>query len=197
MRILAIAVALCGFSNGIAAEPTTVPLTEILTTSGQEGLRDVSKEFSAKGIHAVQNKATKNLLDSILNAGPCGASSVFLVSASDVNEAIQASANVLAGSHSTDLPTPTKDPGHWMVAYLGVGPGSPPRWTVESVNVSRSIVRLSYREPPAGIRTSNMLSYYYWAPLGKLEPGTYQVELYDADEKAVTLMRRVVVEHQQ
>jgi hypothetical protein len=36
--------------------------------------------------------------------------------------------------------------------------------------------------------------YYYWAPLGKLAPGIYDIELYDAGRKAISLMRKIEVE---
>jgi hypothetical protein len=38
-----------------------------------------------------------------------------------------------------------------------------------------------------------MHRFYYWVPLGKLNPGVYAVELYDSGLEAVTLMRRVEV----
>jgi hypothetical protein len=198
MRMLAVAVVLCGVCNCIAAESTSVPLTKVLTTSRQQGMRHVKEEFATKGADAVENAKTIKRLAVILNSSG-GASNVFLVNAENIADAIQAGSNVMVSSHSARTPASLNGShagkgSYWLVANLGVGAGSPDRWVVDGITVSGNTVRFSYREPKAGIRTLDMLSYYYWAPLGKLEPGTYQVELYDADEKAVTLIRRVVVE---
>lgn len=198
MRSLAVAIVLCGACDCIAAVPTSVPLSEVVTTSRQAGMRHVKKEFAVQGVNAPESAKTINRLAGILNSSG-GASNLFLVDAEDITDAIRASSNGIVSSHSAQVPaslngTSAGKGSYWLVANLGVGPGSPDRWIVDEITVSGNTVRLSYQQPEPGIRTSDMLSYYFWAPLGKLEPGTYQVELYDADEKAVTLMRRVVVE---
>jgi hypothetical protein len=46
---------------------------------------------------------------------------------------------------------------------------------------------------PIGESTADIHYYYYWVPLGKLDDGVYNLELFDTDLKAVTLMRRVEI----
>lgn len=38
------------------AEPATTPVSDVLTTSGQEDMRQVAKQFRGKGIEAVEDK---------------------------------------------------------------------------------------------------------------------------------------------
>jgi len=53
---------------------------------------------------------------------------------------------------------------------------------------------VSYNQPTANIVTRDVWRFYYWVPLGTLDPGDYQLEFYNTKEKAVTLSRRVTVE---
>ena len=59
--------------------------------------------------------------------------------------------------------------------------------------VDKNRVQLGYREPEVTFKSADAHSYYFWIPLGKLEPGVYNVGMYDSGLKAVTFMRRVVV----
>jgi hypothetical protein len=129
--------------------------------------------------------------------GHSGASNAFLVDAANLNDAIGATGRILLGSRAADIPASSElgpvSGSQWLVAFLGAAHSSPVRWTVENVTVTENRIRLTFRKPESAIATSDVHRYYYWVPLGKLAPGTYEVELFDADEKAVTLMRRVKV----
>jgi hypothetical protein len=82
---------------------------------------------------------------------------------------------------------------NWLVAYLGCGHSRPPNWVVDRATVDGNTVRLTYRKPQAKWETGDVVRYYYWVPIGVLDDGAYNLELYDADLKIVTLMRRAEV----
>ena len=52
-------------------------------------------------------------------------------------------------------------------------------------------IRLTYEVGQS--ENDDLHQYFAWAPLGDLEAGIYSLELIDASEAEVTLMRRVVV----
>ena len=192
MRLLIAFATLCWTANCTAED--TIPLTEVVAASSQDGLQHIHEILQDKQ----ENKSTLGYFKKIVERSP-GASSVFLVDAESLPDAINASASVFAGSKSAATPVPASKQkavrgNQWLVAYLGTAHSDPMRWIVKSVSTDKGQIRLSYQEPESFIGTADSYPYFYWVPLGKLKPGTYQVELYDADEKAVTLMRRVVVE---
>jgi hypothetical protein len=192
MRLLVALALLCSTANCAAEE--AIPLAEVIATSNQDGLQHVHEVLPDKP----ENKSTLGYFRKVVERSP-GASSVFLVDAESFADAMNASASVFAGGRAAATPVPANKQkavrgNQWLVAYLGTAHSTPLRWIVSGVSVDKSRIRLTYQEPEAFISTADSYPYFYWVPLGKLEPGAYQVELYDADEKAVTLMRRVVVE---
>jgi hypothetical protein len=169
----------------------SIPLTSIFTTSPQGGVQAFEVVFPKEGERRKQFQR--------ISAFSSGASNLFLVDATNPLDAFKASLSVLEGSHSADTPAPvnTADPergSHWLVAYLGVGPSQPVWWVVESVTVNRNAIRVNYHQPKASIVTRDVWKFYYWIPVGTLDPGKYQLEFYNTKEKAVTLSRRVTVE---
>lgn len=197
MRYFAAVLFLSCWRSAFAAEPVTVPLADMLTTSRQEGMQQVGEEFRRPG-NEKENKSITGYLKQIYEASRQGASNAFLVDATNAHDAVRASASVLLGGRSASAAVPVEKQraylgSHWLVAYLGCGHSDPLPWIVENAAVVESKIQLTYRQPRAFIATSDSLPYYYWIPLGKLAPGTYEIELFDADEQAVTLMRRVEV----
>jgi hypothetical protein len=173
-----------------AIQTRTIPLSEIITTGPQENLQNIDKVVG-------EAEAYDGFMMRFRNVGD-GSSNVFLVHANNLRDALNASSNVLFGSRSADFPAPvdTPDPphgSHWLVAYLGTGPSEPTWWAVESVRVQKSKVVLAYRKPKPGSAADDVRRYYYWIPLGQLNPNTYEIQLVDLDKAAVTLMRRVEV----
>jgi hypothetical protein len=170
-------------TDGFASDPVTIPPAKMMTTSDQEGMQRVGELFQ---------RANEQ------EFGHSGASNAFLVDAANLNDAVGATGRILLGSRAADIPASNElgpvSGRQWLVAFLGAAHSSPVRWVVEKVAVTENNIRLTYHKPESAIATSDIHRYYYWVPLGKLAPGTYQVELFDADEKAVTLMRRVKVE---
>jgi hypothetical protein len=74
---------------------------------------------------------------------------------------------------------------------LGAAGSDPPAWLVDSVERKGDVVRLGYRKREA--KSKDRHPYLFWAPLGELEPGSYALELFDAEKKEVTFLRRVTV----
>lgn len=174
-------------------ERRTIPLSEFVTTSPQNGLQAVQSLLQQKGNAQTANSYLRQLL-----SGANGSSNVFLVDATSLHDALAASFEVLVGSRSAETPAPVNAPNpkrgtFWLVAYLGTAPSNPTWWTIESVNVTNNRVVLDYRKAKPTSATADSHRYYYWVPLGKLTPGVYEIQLRDVDQNAVNLMRRVEV----
>lgn len=165
-----------------------VPLKSVHSTSDQEGLQRVRRGEGSKGY---QNQLEELYQRSIR----MGASNVFLARGDDITAAVLAAWEVFTHGIPADKPVsadyPPKSEEMWLVAYLGVSGSSGPAWRVQSVEVSSTDIRLTYTHPGSGAQ--DLHPYYYWAPVGRLAPGTYKLQLFDADQKQVTLMRRIRV----
>ena len=175
------------------SEQRTIPLSEILTTSPQKGLQHLRDAWQRKNNEQGAEVFLRQLHD-VSN----GSSNAFLVDATNMADALSASFSILAGSRSADTPAPvnTSNPkrgSHWLVAYLGTGPSNPTWWVIEGVAVGNGKVVLSYRKSKPAPATDDVHRYYYWIPLGKLDAGTYEVQLFDVERGAITLMRRIDV----
>ncbi len=175
-------------------EQRSVSLSDIVTTSSQRPLQAVRDVLQKKSSAQSANDYLRQLL-----ASPNGCSNAFLVEAANIDDALSASFNVVIGSRSVDAPVwadtlqPTNIGNHWLVAYLGTGPSDPAWWTIESVGIGKDKVILRYRKSKPRPATEDRHRYYYWVPLGKLAPGAYEIQLFDAEQSTVTLMRRVDV----
>ena len=168
-------------------------LSEIVTTSPQKGLQPVRDVLAKKG----DAKTAEGYLNKLLT-GTNGSSNAFLVDATNIFDALQASSTILIGSRSADIPgtVDTSQPrrgSHWLVVYLGTGPSNPTWWTIESVSIQKGTIDLTYRTSKPGPTTADLYPYFYWIPIGKLPAGAYDVKLIDAERSAVTMMRRVEV----
>lgn len=178
------------------SEAATIPLSEIVTTSPQKGMQQIRDVLQQKG-NAQEPETADGYLRQLLS-GTNGGSNVFLVDAATIYDALSASYSILVGSRSADTPVAVNTPkpkrgGHWLIAYLGSGPSDPTWWSIESVSVDKGKVVLSYRKSKSRSATRDLRRYYYWIPLRKLDPGIYELELVDADNGSVTLMRRVEI----
>ncbi len=131
-----------------------------------------------------------------------GGANVFLVSGRDIEAAVRATRYALTGASAPmgDKPVPPPDSGAppapsqlWLVACLGTSGSSPPLWRVSAVELAGSIVRLSYSQRRDGFSSMDACRYFLWVPLGQPTQGTYSLEMYDADEQQVALLRRVTV----
>ncbi len=175
-----------------------VPLSSVVTTGPQKGMEPANNVFRQEDGKR-DNKAYYNYIGKIEQNTHSGASNAFLIDATTVQDAVRASTRILLGSRAARTPAAvnTVHPirgSHWLVAYLGTGPSDPTWWTVESIKVKDKTIRLAFRESPPTGATRDGLLYYYWAPLGTLNPGTYDIELFDLDRTTISLMRKVEVE---
>ena len=161
-----------------------IPLNSIYTTSEQKGLKAVDEAL---------RQSSKPLEELIERSVTMGASNVFLVRGNDVAGAVQATRQVFTGS-SVDEPVPldqrSEPDSFWVVAYFGIS-GSGEAWLVRSVEVTGKEVRITFKK---GVSENNdEHPYFAWVPIGKLDPGTYTLELFDQRRQQATLVRRVVV----
>jgi hypothetical protein len=173
-----------------------IPLSEIFSTGGQKGLQRVPPDTQI-----VDGKVAGKVSATIeLERRHDGSSNAFLVDAPKIGDAVNATARVLTGFRAADTPVPPLSilTGiNWLVVYLGSGHSNPTKWIVESVTVDGNKIRLTYRKPKVvGPQTLDGRPYYFWVKLDALDAAAYNLELYDSELKAVTLMRRVEVKSQ-
>lgn len=114
----------CSFAtDGLAADPVMVPLAHMVTTSGQEGMQQVN-EVLRRANAEKENKITNRYLGQIHEGfGRSGASNAFLVDATNLHDAIRASAGIYAGSRSASTPAAINQShpvrgSHWLIASL-------------------------------------------------------------------------------
>ena len=184
---------------GSEPKPVSIPLSSILSTSGQADLQAVTPAYRiVNGKHKYVVPAGEALEQFLQATKGQGASNAFLVDAPNDVSAIAASSAVFAGYSSANSPVALNQPNpprgnHWLVVFTGVAGSAPVRWTVDSVTVDSGRVRFNYHKAPMGISTADIHYYYFWVPLGKLADGIYNLELHETNLKAVSLMRRVEV----
>lgn len=165
------------------ARARTIPLEAIHVSSDQEGATPLrgGEDFSE-----------------ICRRTQSGASSIILVRGKDISEAVKAARQIFVHGFWADIPARAeaqcKTNELWVVGYLGRASSSPAIWVVDSADVRGKTIRVSYRRRNPEVRADGTIHYFFWVPVGKLEPGGRTLELYDADRKEVTLMRRVIVE---
>jgi hypothetical protein len=169
-----------------------VPLDQVYAASDQSGLRRFPQKWQEAATDMRWGEICKSLK---LN----GSSNAILVCGDEIEEAISSAHWVLcSGADAAAAYSAKKAPRPvWLVAFLGNADIRPLEWTVESVAVEGRQIRLTYRPRDQAEEVLALfvrLCYDFWAPLPKLTPGVYTVELYDMSEKAVTFSRRVTVE---
>jgi hypothetical protein len=194
VRIFALLVLCC--STSFAEEVVEISLSSIVTTSPQKGMLHV-RELLDQQTEQVA-KSAGGYLTRILEANKGGASNVFLVDARNAPSAIAASFNVFVGPLTASKPVHeyAPDPNsefHWLVAYLGWGDPDTTSWEVDVVRREGNLITLRYRKKPNPEDSDNNHQYFFWVPFDRLSPGSYEVQLEDADSSTTTLMRRVEV----
>lgn len=169
----------------------TIPIDSCYATNGVSGGKHISD--GSEEPYALD-------LGELIRGNRSGASNVALVRGKDIAGAVRATRWTFATSYGADAPV-RPDPGNtneeplpfWLVAYFGAGPSHPGFGQVQSAEVRGHTVRVVFRRAQANKMTKDVCRYYIWVPLGQAETGTYALELFDADRKQVTLLRRVTV----
>ena len=177
-----------------------IPLSSILSTSGQKDLQTATSTYrmvDGEKVYVVPTGAALEKLYEVTRGS--GATSIFLVDAPNDVSAVALSGDVFAGYRSANVPVTLNKPNpprgnHWLVVFLGIAGSGPTRWFVDSVTVDEGEIRFNYHRNPIGSSTADIHYYYYWVPLGKLDDGVYNLELYDSELRAVILMRRVEIQ---
>lgn len=163
-----------------------IPLKSIYSTNGQEGLKMV-RGGDTEGYHHHLNLLRRECRS--------GASNVFLVRGDDFATAVKSTWQVFRCGCSADVPKgPSDDQGQrslWLVAFLGIDGSSPPAWLLKGAVQKGNVIRLSVAQPERLAVSADLYHYFVWVPLGKLEASTYTLELFNAEQGEVTLVRRV------
>jgi hypothetical protein len=170
-----------------------IPLSEIASTVSQKNLKYLTGYRMVDGKPVTEDYAGP--LNGVLSS-QSGASNAFIVDGRNITEALTASGKVVSAFRSAsrpEIPEYTPTGSHFLVAFLGCGPSEQATWIVDRVTLEDQVIRLTYREPKAQYVTRDIRHYYYLVPLGSLKDGVYTIELYDADLKSATLVRRVEV----
>lgn len=176
------------FASPIAAEE--IPFSEIHATVPSDGMQAVKSTLKeGKYVHP-QGAALIELYEVYRSGG----SNVFLARGDNLRDAIHAT---MRAAGLLGLDRPVAKPGgeargdYWLVAYLGLG--TTDSFIVESVTIEENTIRLVYTKPESKNPTLIGYQYFYWVPLGKLQAGDYELELFDSGRKKGTLMRLVEV----
>lgn len=190
-----LATGICLLTSVAYAQTTTVPFSEIITTSPQEGMTFAHDAFSGSDKNS---QVGLRFFQRIIREAKCGTSNAFLVKGVRARYALAATSAVLTGRRSADMvvngnSTNTLDANYWLVVYLGESGSTPTRWVVESVVIDGNKIIMNYEKSQADYATIDEHRYYYWVPLGELKRGANQVVLFDTGLNETTLMRRVEV----
>lgn len=174
-----------------------IPLSDVVTTSPQKGMSQPDTFIKTRLSPDAARSATGYLRQ--ITKPASGASNIFLVDAEDFGGVLNATASVVLGSRTASTPAPVNKPKashgfYWLVCYLGVGPSSPSWWMVEGISVSEKKFTLKFRDSSRDSGANRDANpYYYWVPVGDLEPGNYKLELFDTGRQQISLMRSVEV----
>lgn len=196
---LIVAVATCGRAQDEKSSPRIVPLNEIYSNSSQKGLKRLTATPIGKGAQKIYKEPYGAILEVLRERVSDGASTIFLDEAASLERILSRSAARIADGPLVIPKSPfpfqkevAKPPTMWwLVAYLGKGPAEEPAWIVTSVEVATEKIRVSYKKQKA--EGKEIIPYFYCLALKNLEPGEYRLELFDADQKSVTMSDRYPV----
>jgi hypothetical protein len=203
----------------VAALVAGTPLSRLATSAAEDKKQEDKKQdtitIPRKEIHVSVGdspkaegwtEADKKIYDEILTCvKKTGPSNIILVSGDDFRWAV-ASTYQAYNFYTTYNATgvfPARDPkgldlvlpkkgqrfGVWVVAYLGMATSD--QWTIKSVERTGTRIRVVYTANSRQL--GDDVAYMLWAPLGPLEEGKYTLELYETNDKEVSLSRLVKV----
>jgi hypothetical protein len=182
----------------VLAADMEIPLSSITTTSNQTGLQQTNAHYRGDGDQKKYLfKHGSYLAMMYEKTSGLGSSNIFLVDAPDIDGAVAATSRMMIGGHGADTPAKLNQPNpptgnYWLVVYLGVGPSSGPPVIADKATHNGKTIRFVFHYPRLGAKTQDVHQYFYWVPIGKLDNGTYNLELIEKDE--TKLMRRVKVQ---
>lgn len=200
-RVAFILHALASCAAVCAQESTRlVSISETYSTSYQPGLVSLSSIALANPDNP-RKDLIHRLIRKPIDDRNSGDQSIFLVRAVDAADALRAVGLVLGGSRSTDSPVSFRrhrreeEPTHWLFVHLGVGSSTPARWVIDPIEIKNSIVRFTYCKSKPSMQTCDCHRYQFLAPLGRLAPGRYELQLYDNDLGLEVLTKRLDVRY--
>jgi hypothetical protein len=172
----------------------TIPLESCYATEGVSGCQHLRRGGGEQYSYD---------LGELFRDNRAGASNVVLVRGKDIAGAVKATRWTFTAGRRADTPVlsdpsdiASEPPPLWLVAYFGVGSSEPGFGRVQAAEVRGQTVRVAYSRARPNDQTRDVVHYYVWVPVGRAGAGTYALELFDADRKAATLLRRVAVAEQ-
>ncbi len=184
MKLLAaltfLALVLAAQLGAFQTEPTIVmPLDTAYATFNQEGLRRLDNSVDTDGVLQVLSNNQESPQRIVLCVG------------NDIAAAVQASEVSFARA---DEPVPAISAAAndtlWLAAYLGSDGSLPSAFRLQAIEVTGKNVRVAYERDESPLRSADLRAYLIWVPLGRVAPGEYTLELFDAVTEDVTRASR-------
>jgi hypothetical protein len=162
------------------AKVVSIPKKDIYTSGSELGFKERLRALFERGEGGQSDKPvhkyTRDLGEILKHRSP---TNLFLVRGYDVAEAIKDTRKVYV-SGWPDNPEPA-DENFWLVVYLGTSHSVPCKWTYQSCTVKGNAIEFVYKTfEERGPATTDLMPYFYWVPLPKLETGTFELKLIDA-----------------
>lgn len=171
-----------------AKEPVQIDLNDVYSTIEMKGLKKARVDNPA---------ADGNDLEVISRAARrVGASNIFLVRGDSIAEVLFATRTLygdgMNGNGKPIVGHEVKKRGEvWVGAFLGNSFTSPAAYAIHRIELDGQTIRVVFSQP-RGAQADDMGPYFIWAKIGKLEPGKYQLELVNADQKDEVVMCRKI-----
>ena len=153
-------------------------------------LNSVYATFTQEPLMAVEDAVDQVVVTSVLFGDRDGEPKVALCLGADIASAVQSSANsFLLPENQVPVAMPDSKDALWVAAYLGTDGSLPAAYQIQSITIKDQTIRVTYRRDDSQGRSCDLRDYMIWAPLGRVEPGPYAMELFEATSERVTARR--------
>ena len=153
-------------------------------------LDEAYASFNQEGIKSLNNTVDNEPLGQILGMVQEGPQRMALCVGNDIAAAVK---TTVVGFSMPEDPVPAVTAATsdivWLAAYLGSDGSMPPAYIVRSIEVTGKTIRVSYERDASPVRTADLRAYLIWAPIGRMDPGVYTLELFDLLAGDVTASR--------
>jgi len=176
----------CGSSQRDPDKVETIPLHSMYATVPSGGM----KRF------ILDNELDAARVECFIGLMP-RVSNLFLTKQPDFKNAVDAAVR-FEGFPVVELPAADDKSQVWLIIYLGAGHSSPPRWTIDSVELDSASrkIKVTFSPPPRDAqRTADLKPHFVIVPLANLTTGIFDLELHNSNERVLT--RRVHVQEPQ
>ena len=180
LGVLAIGALILAAQLGAFQTPETraIPLDTAYATFNQEGLK------------SLDDTAANEQLGDIVSSIQDRPARMVLCVGSDVASAVTNSGMTFAlPNNPTPAVTSTASDTVWLAAYLGTDGSMPAAYKVRAIEMTGKTIRVTFERDESSGRSCDLRAYLVWAPVGRVEAGTYTLELFDASTGSITASR--------